>query len=371
MNVAASLAALALALAPVSTGTRPAADVPASVPEKALPPVEERLDAALGDDRALLSFLPEDVRSGRYTMPVREFRVDKPAQNRSGVFWRTASGNAYTRVEPYDEELVRREVGALVDHFARRREELRAKARAAGRDPESYRAGAAWDWEKVSPLWEGVPFYGGSEYQWPLWKVFVPALMPDLSNKVHMDDEGCSLAVDAVTEAIRTEVNALRPAFRPAGTRDRWTVDVAALRAATAGEADAARRAGGGATEGGSYDVDGALSVVVERWRTGVAYWIDTDRRDHEGEGVVHVTPADVGPPPARPDPAPEGRDGMHDFLMAVAACRALPWEYTDFMADTSYARPYSEEYAGPSSLMRPAWVCDRDVPPRHRNGDG
>jgi hypothetical protein len=355
MNVAASIVALAVALSPAPALTRP----PARVPEPVLAPVGERLDAALGGDRALLSLLPDDVRSGRYTTA--------PDRNRSGVFWRTASGNAYTRVEPYDEELVRREVGALVDHFARKREEMRAKARAAGKDPDSYRGGAPWDYEKVSPLWEGVPFYGGSEYQWPLWKVFVPALMPDLSMRVHMEDEPCSRAVDAVVEAIRGEVNALRPAFRPAGRRDRWTVDVAPLRAATAAEADAARRACGGATEGGLYDLDGARAVVVERWRTGVAFWVDMDVRDHEGEGAIHVTPADVGPPPERPDPAPEGHDGMHDFLMAVAACRALPWEYTDFMATSEYARPYSDEYGGPSSVLRPAWVCEADVPQGER----
>ena len=356
MNAAAALTALAVAFAPVSALAPEPFDALAPV----LAPAGDPLDAALDGDRSLLSFLPDDVRTGRYSIPVEgRFQNESPVQNRVGVFWRTSSGNVYTRTEPYDEELVRREVRALVEHFERRREESHARARAEGRDPEKGPEGYDVDEEQVGPLQAGV-FHDGAEYQWPFWEVVLPMVRPVLSQRVFVDRD-CRAAVEELEQAVREQVNALVPDFRPAGARERWTLDVRPMRTATAGLADAARSTCGTPTDSGTYR-ERAVVLHVERARHGLWLGLVDEDGDVGKWGEVRVTPADAGPPPVAPDPAPR-HPALNDFLMAVAACRALPWEYSDFAASDSYYPPYSDEYNGPTAMFPAQWVCPEDVP--------
>ena len=363
VNAAAVLTALAVAFAPVPAVAPEPSGLLATV---AAPPVDP-LDAALDGDRSILSFLPGDVRGGRFTIPVEgRHHGTKPAQSKSGVFWRTGSGNVYTRSEPYDEELVRSEVRSLLDHFAREREETDARLRAEGRDPVRERERTRAHVERVLPLSKGT-FYGGSEYQWPVWPVFAALLVPDLDNSVLSEDPPCWAAVDAFLAGVRREVNALRPDFRPAGARDRWAVELAPLHAAMADESSAAVRACG-LDEGGfrSSERD-AAAVVFERWRTGVSVRVRAADGEESDGDAIRVTPGDPGPPPAAADPAPFD-PVLNEFVLAVAACRALPWEYSNFAAANSYYPPFSWPYNGPSAISSGSeWVCEADVPASER----
>ncbi|HEV2889460.1 MAG TPA: hypothetical protein VGX28_03720 [Frankiaceae bacterium] len=321
-----TVAALAVAVASVALVT----------PQRSGDP----LDAVLDGARSVLSFLPDDVRAGRFAFPA-EGSDPTPAARWSGVFWRTQAGNVYTRSEPYDAALVRREVGALVAHLDAR--------------------GAGVANERLMPLASGR-FYGGSEFQWPFRDHVAPLLAPPVAIWLLRPAEGCEKPALKVEDAVEAELDALEPDFRPTGDRDRWTVDLAPLRGAVADEVADARRA----CRDQQDDDYLAEAVVVERWRGGVELRARYPGGDEEDLLSVRVTPGDVGPPPARPDPAPDD-ELLNDFLLAVSACRALPWEYSNFAAANTYHRPYGPSYHGPNWISSTEWVCERDVPPDDR----
>jgi hypothetical protein len=80
------------------------------------------------------------------------------------------------------------------------------------------------------------------------------------------------------------------------------------------------------------------------------------------------VTPGDVGPPPPEPDPAPaDDVVRINDFLLAVSACRGVPWEYSNFAASDDYDGP--DEHLGPSPFSE-AWFCEREVPADRRTDE-
>jgi len=318
-------------------------------------PPADPLDVQLGSERSLLSFLPDHVRSGRYAFRrSHPDRYESPQTRvRRGVFWRTASGNAYTRHEPYDEALVAR----LVEPVVRRARTRYAKALAREK-PEP----GDGDIRKFLPLLGG-DFYRGSEYQYTLFGTLYVLLLPRIEGTSLYDaDERCARAFDAHYAVARNAVAALRPQFVAHGARDRWYVDVTALREDTAASRRGAERACG-RDELAAYDPEPPRRLAIERWDRGVAV-LDPDDPESRPQ-VVEVTPGDVGPPPAEPR-RDHGDPSVLAFLLAVNACRSLPWEYSNFAAADSYTSPGSRYYNGPNPFMG-RWVCEQDVPDDER----
>ena len=332
-------------------------------PSATVAPADHSLDAALGVERSLLSLLPAEVTSGRYEVRTRYRNDPKPARRWSGVFWRTSTGNAYTRSEPYDSALVRREVRGLLDRLRAARDRALAAAEARGEriDPHAEESGALY-----APLFAAEP-YGGAEFQLTLADVVLPYLgVPDVLMLAFDVGSPCPGALARHRAAVRAAVGRVRPAFVPGRNgRDTWRLSLATLYDATATTRNEAAEACGSTAEAMRYSRPHKDVVVVTRWATGIEVDVEVEGevvfRDRSPM-VIHVTPADVGPPPERPRPSP-GPALVDEFLLAVNACGRLPWEYSSFAASDTYTSPENTgDYAGPN-LLTLEWVCDPAVP--------
>ncbi|HVF04953.1 MAG TPA: hypothetical protein VNA20_08945 [Frankiaceae bacterium] len=330
----------------------------AAVLASLLTPAPDPRDVALGDRRSLLAFLPDAVTSGRFEIR----HGNRPAYWR-GVFWRTPRGNAYLRARPYDRALVEREVSALADRVRR----------AVAADPD---APLGVDPARIMPL-AGGPFYTGDELQYGLEEYLADLLGPaTLSFHVVGDDDTCPRAYEAHRAAARRAVAALRPRWTPvAGGRERWHFGVSALRRDTRDTRQAAERACTDAPAAPAHqaldsDVVSGVVVEVDRSARGVSFTVLDAGNDVDhtvAPLVVEVTPAPVGAPPAAPLPAPpDGVVRMNEFLLAVAACGALPWEYSTFAAANDYTAPTAAGYYGPTALST-GWACADRVPAADR----
>lgn len=345
LAVAAVAVALS-ALAPVPV-TPPLPALPAPSPQRA---VGSPLDAALGAERSLLAFLPAHVTSGEYSFARGQIGFARPAPRHRGVFWRTPAGNVYTRTAPYDRALVAREVDALAE---------RVRAEHAGVAERSRL-------ERMVPLAGNAEPYRGDEFQYPFEQfVYELALHPDHGHAFSRPrDPDCDQAHVAHEAAARRAVARTAPRFVPsADGTETWALDIPALRDASKNTRDAAERA---CADSDNADPSGPVTVTVVRTADGVTFTAEGDVRSNLAEKyVVTVRPGPVGPPPDDPEPAPAVHV-VNDFLLAVNACGALPWEYVDFAAANDYDPPSDKSYDGPT-VFSTEWFCERDVPVRDR----
>lgn len=332
---------------------------------------------ALGRDvkgTPLLGLLERIPESGRFEVVPGARRptaaVTPPA---TGSFWRTGDDAVYTRVEPFDSEVVRREVDGLLD---------RRRARMATRQPPKDEAQEGKDIDPDYFLMLDDDYYRGDQFQYTLGELVAGTsdVTPPMVTLGVEEGSGCDKALESHRETVRDEVAGLESRFVPSGNGAQvWVVTVETILRLTEES-----RVHVIAECRDLIDEDARDPRVLERrdWAEPASFHIERTATSvavhYRGDGVgsilgdhtmvtMRVVGGKAGDRPKNVSPA-DAFDVVNAFLLKVSQCRALPWEYVDFAAADSYVRPVSERYEGPTPLLG-GYACEHEIPESERAG--
>lgn len=314
------------------------------------------LDEALVG-RSLASLVRDLPAEGRFELRPAERQETTNLSRMQGEFWRTASGNAYLRVQPFDRRLVARLAAEVVG----RSDEARSKSKTEE------------DQEGLKLLLLHKDFYHGDEYQLTVGDLVIStgALRAGSGSGIpEVLDADCSKAVHAHNAAVRRYADDLEPTFVREGISEVWRRDLEAAAAATG---QTARSAGNKCADTSGDDRDSGADPphlrVFEFERT-----LDTLTVRAASDGpaterdlllTLMVRRANAGTPPVKPRPANAFRKD-NQFLLRINECGALPWEYVDFAAADTWVAPHSERYVGPT-LLGDRYACEAEVSPEDK----
>jgi hypothetical protein len=323
-----------------SKATRSSVDPTSPVATHAVNKPTDALDQA-SDDRSLLSFLPAALDHVGGSFEVQSFAVENrhPTPHVRGSFWTTSGGNVYTAVN------VRR---AIVD-----RELASLLARPGRRD---LKPGA----DELLSL-DGT-YYRGNEFQYGFG-----ALVEELGIGAVTTDGALSPSAacrDALTSGpvMAEAANRLTPHFVTDGDGETWRVPIGDLLASTKSARDKVIRACG-TTDDGGFVPKWTLRLHRRADQLRVLFDPGNSTEPTEQE-VLRITVSDLGHPPSPPaNPKPANAfTPANGFILKVAECGTLPWEFSDFAAGNTYTPPNDPEYIGPS-VFSTDFLCAPQVP--------
>jgi hypothetical protein len=301
------------------------------------------LDRAI-DDRSLLSFLPAalDHTGGRFEVTSFEVEDQHLTAHARGDFWKTSGANIYTAVD-LRRTVVDRELASLL-------------ARPSRRD--------------IQPGSEGLlsfdaSYYRGDEFQYGFGTLVEALGIGAVTTDVGLSPPAaCRDALTNTGPSIGEVANRLTPHFVADGDGETWRVPIGKLLASTASARNNVIRACGT-----TNDYVPKWTLRIHRRTDSLRVYFDpgtsTEPREQE---VLQVAVSDLGRPPSAPvHPKPASAFAPANvFILKVAECGTLPWEYSNFAAGDSYTSPSDSEYVGPSAFSTD-FLCAPEVPADQR----